>query len=324
MSADAKEKGAEEVVLYENLIDIDLRNGIQKDDPELDHRCQLFNSPSLLFDKKWMGSDNVRIELVTSTERHAKAAANAFSKQFELAGLQGVLTTENTALKPHRNSPEGCSAVLVNSVKISPPVKPDPLLALIGVTLWIEPNKLEKLEEKDRWERIEGGDNATLAADNIREQILAEIKRLEADQKTVLQALKRLQNFSQLPARQTKAADVFRYMQAKKQQLKALAAHSSGVTRLYRCKICGCLMQALGTIPEEKALLDKLKPPASKLSWDERLKAKKEKKQQPGATASGTKTTSSSDDNKRDATKEQIRAKIEELEAKVGKGKDKS
>uniref|UniRef100_A0A7S2XFM6 Uncharacterized protein n=1 Tax=Lotharella oceanica TaxID=641309 RepID=A0A7S2XFM6_9EUKA len=266
-----EQKGS--AILYENLIDLDLRNGEEKEDPELDHRCQLFNTPVLLFDKTWTGSDEVRIELVTSTTKQAEAAAAAFRGQFKEAGLEGTVSIKNTSTKPHRNSPEGCSAVFVTDVKITKPVKPEPLLALMGVTLWIEPNKLEKMSVEERWNEIEGcvGENATEKADKIREIILNEMKRIEADQKEVLKALKRLQNFTQLPAKQTKGADIFRYLQKKRLQLKALASHAHGVTKLYTCSVCGCIIQAVGNLPCDKSVLDKLKPPTSKLTWTERI-----------------------------------------------------
>eukprot|EP00954_Amorphochlora_amoebiformis_P009442 734311-Amorphochlora_amoeboformis.AAC.1 len=146
-----EEKVGSSVILYENLLDQDYRDGTPM---------------------KWIGSDEVRIELVTSTVKQAQAAAQAFANQFKLAGLEGDISVSNTSSKDHRNFPEGCSAVVIKSVKIKPPVKPEPLLALVGVTLWIEPNKIEKVEEKDRWELIEGGGKegaeAMQRADKIR------------------------------------------------------------------------------------------------------------------------------------------------------------
>uniref|UniRef100_A0A7S3YJU9 Uncharacterized protein n=2 Tax=Lotharella globosa TaxID=91324 RepID=A0A7S3YJU9_9EUKA len=114
---------------------------------------------------------------------------------------------------------------------------------------------------EERWNVLEGGDkeNATEQADKIREAILNEAKRIEVNQKEVLKALKRLQNFTQLPAKQTKGADIFRYLQKKRLQLKALSSHSQGVSKLYSCNVCGCIIQAVGTLPSDKSVLDKLK-----------------------------------------------------------------
>mmetsp|Transcript_2843 Transcript_2843/g.4395 ORF Transcript_2843/g.4395 Transcript_2843/m.4395 type:complete len:313 (+) Transcript_2843:58-996(+) len=266
------------IILYENLIDMNLRKGIKSENPILDHRCQLFNSPQLLFDKLWLGSDDVRIELVTNTKKQAQAAVAAFKKQFSEAGLSGNMSIENTASsegESNRSYPEGCNAVRITDVKITPPVKPEPLLALIGALLWIEPNKLEKLEEKDRWVEILGGEEgtakATQQADIIREKIVSEMKKIETDQKLVLKALKRLQKFSQIPARQSKLADVFMYLQKKRQQLKVLSGHARNVAKMYCCSVCGSIIQIVGRPlpPEEEKKLKSL--PASKLEWPQRL-----------------------------------------------------
>ncbi|GAB5367815.1 hypothetical protein AAMO2058_001263900 [Amorphochlora amoebiformis] len=308
-----EEKVGSSVILYENLLDQDYRDGTPMDDPILVHQCQLFNSPSILFDKKWIGSDEVRIELVTSTVKQAQAAAQAFANQFKLAGLEGDISVSNTSSKDHRNFPEGCSAVVIKSVKIKPPVKPEPLLALVGVTLWIEPNKIEKVEEKDRWELIEGGGKegaeAMQRADKIRARVKEEIIRMEHDQKVVLKSLKRLQSFTQVPANQSKGAAVFRYLQNKRQQLKAVSTHAAEVSRMYCCTVCGCILQVQGTLPTEEAVLQKLNPPKSTLDWKKRLREQKEGKK--NRKPVGSKPTEATD-----STKEKIKAKIAELEAK--------
>mmetsp|Transcript_24685 Transcript_24685/g.59408 ORF Transcript_24685/g.59408 Transcript_24685/m.59408 type:complete len:326 (-) Transcript_24685:170-1147(-) len=304
-------------VLYENLIDLDLRKGIRSDDPALGHRCQLFDSPSLLFDKHWVGSDQVRIELVTTKEKQAVHAAQAFSQKFDQAGLVGEVSVESTSQKPHRNFPEGCSAVVISNIKIKPPVKPDPLLQLIGVTLWIEPNKIDKLEEKDRWKVMEGGGEgpkATQAADEIRVKILEEMKRIESDQKLVLQTLKRLQKFTQLPAKQSKGADVFRYLQQKRTQLKILLRYCHGIKKVFMCSVCGRICQVLGKLPSDATVLDKLKLPKSKHALLDRLRLQKE-----GKIGGKPSSTSKPDEKEKDGSmKEKIKAKIDELERGTG------
>lgn len=308
MKGKSRAIGENESVLYENLIDLDLRRGLKKAEPELDHRCQLFNCPSLLFDSRWLGTDEVRIELVTSSEHQIQQATAAFSRHFELAGLAGTVTSENVFGKTHRNSPEGCSAVILKKVKITKPVQPDPLLALVGVTLWVEPNKLEKLDPAKRWEYVgDESKDGPKPVDAIKLRLQMEQKRIADDQKFVLLSLKRLQKYKQLPAHQTKGADVFRYLQAKRQQLKALESHASGISSLCCCSICGCLVQAIGTMPKDKPIIDKLKPPSSKVTMEQRMK----------------KSKSSATTNSRTMTKKQMEEKIEELESKIEEAKGK-
>ena len=314
---EAAGRAEEEVVLFENAIDLDLRKGVRKENPQLDHRCQLFDCPSLLFEKRWLGTDAVRIELMTATAAQAEAARRAFAAQFSKAGLQGTMSIENVADREHRNTPEGCSAVCVSDVKITQPVKPGPLLRLIGVALWVEPNKIRKMEPSSRYSVLQGargtGDaaEATQRADAVRARIDEELQRLYDDQTAVLKSLKRLQSFTSMPAKQTKGADVFRYLQAKRVQLRALALCAECVSQIYFCKVCGCIVQVVGTRPTDQSILAKLKPPASTVAWPTIV----ESEAAAATTAADRKATT-----EKPRTLEQ---RIRELEIKVSEAKGK-
>jgi len=95
------------------------------------HRCRLFDTPSLLYDPRWLGTDTVRIELTTSSQDKAKSISNIFKKAC-------------SAFHCEVNPVDG--ALEISEIKVEKKkIDPMPILKLIDYCLWCEPNKIDSI-----------------------------------------------------------------------------------------------------------------------------------------------------------------------------------
>jgi hypothetical protein len=94
------------------------------------HCCVLFDVPSLLYDQCWLGADSVRVELVNHAVEPTMNARSAFLRACDQTGMVADVDVVGTT-----------GALVVSSIKFEKKVDPNPLLELVELCLWVEPNK---------------------------------------------------------------------------------------------------------------------------------------------------------------------------------------
>jgi len=211
------------------------------------HRCQVFDIPTLLFDKKWLGTDEVSVELFTSSSEKAEELAHIFKERTK--NISSEITHTANRMR-------------ITDIEVEAKVQADPLLSLVDHCLWLEPNKLDKIAAEERV-KIE-------AVPFKLEALIAEtIGQIQRGQKFLLKQLKRLaepqgQNAPKQANEKGKAA--FERLEKKKNLLVELGKQSavSGVSEIHVCTACEQVIAIYGRkkgvaikTPEERAVVEK-------------------------------------------------------------------
>jgi len=182
------------------------------------HRCQLFDIPSLLYDAKWLGSDQSRVELVCHTDTHVGDAHTKFVQAFEQCSFDVVVQTEGKM-----------GALFVRANKIERNVEPGPILQLLPLCLWVEPNKLHLSPAKDRTVLLTDP-NAVLMA------VSQELQQLALDQKLILSNLQGLKGYNpQIP--HTKASVTWNEIDRTRKNLLGILKEKRATQALI-CSFC--------------------------------------------------------------------------------------
>lgn len=191
---------------------------------ESPHSCILFDMPNLLFDKRWLGTDAMSIELTGAAESPAKALIQ-FQKVFEQTGLRGNLALDGSSIR-------------ISNLSFSGQVDPAPLMDLAVLCLWVKPNRVTKLSPSEAVTSL----RCTTATERARVATLIneEIMKCQADQKLVIAKYKEVQKSSAAGSGDSaKGTDIFKRIEKVRIQLQALLQRNiATVEQLDFCTVC--------------------------------------------------------------------------------------
>jgi hypothetical protein len=207
------------------------------------HRCRIFDVPTLLFDKRWLGTDEILIELYASGIDRCKAVSQVFQQKTS-ALKADFKATANTLRISHIE-------------EVDAKIEAEPLLSLVDFCLWLEPNKMDKIPSDVRF-KIE---NQPYKFDSLLTESLGNIIR---GQKYLLKQLKRLAapstNTNKGKQANEKGKSAFEKLEKKKNALTDLHKQQvANITEIHSCLTCDQILLVLGkkkgvsvSTPEER------------------------------------------------------------------------
>lgn len=183
------------------------------------HRCQLFQPQSFLFEERWLGCTSARVELLTTKRDEAEAHLAAVREQMRRVGLDADVG--------HVEGSLGGVSVVVRGY--SGPLEAEAMKRLISGVLWVEPH-LHDVWPQERVERH------TAHLDRIMD---AERKQMERDCHDLLLAASRGPDAD-------KAGEATSQIIVARKQLEALASSRRRVRSAVTCTMCDRLLAIYG------------------------------------------------------------------------------
>lgn len=195
----------------------------------LHHKCRIYDAPTLLFEKRWMGTEAVTIHLHTSSIERSKATAALFKSKSD-----GIFHALFTA------TPHTLKVSEIELVESKSRVEPEPLLALADFCLYLEPNKIELLPADLRC--LISTDPSTFEY-----LLLKDITICAKNQKAVLKTLRRISQKGKPIKANEKGKDVFEKLERRRIFLTEVIKKQLGlITHIYTCRVCECILLIQG------------------------------------------------------------------------------
>ena len=183
------------------------------------HHCQLFDVPTLLYDRRWLGTDRVLLELVNDDKHLAQATVNDLEKGFRECDIAATCSVP-------RNG-----AVLVSNLKFDKKeIDPAPILQVGLRILWCEPNKLEY--EDIKFSRVQH-------PGEIAKCFQHELQKSESEQKALMKVLKILQQVTPQVTSQSKGGSAFNALEKSHTAIgEIIKSRLNDVTEVTVCTVC--------------------------------------------------------------------------------------
>jgi hypothetical protein len=190
----------------------------------LGHVCSLFSMPQLLFDAKFLGTNEVRVEVSTSDEdiiaRTVISLRNTFAK-----------VKMNASVSVDSSSSSG--TLLISDVKVNEAnnIQPEPILEMGALTLWAEADLIHRVSEEDRikWYSLSTEDFKTLVS--------AEATLVAQDITMLLRKLKATRSLiGQVGHDKTKL--VIEALVARRKELQAITGDAEQLASIKTAQLC--------------------------------------------------------------------------------------
>eukprot|EP00808_Paulinella_micropora_P007771 g37362.t1 len=175
------------------------------------HVCRLYDVPYLLTNRKWIGTDTVVVELVTSTLEKSQEIAQSFKRDVQAIKCDVVASAHD---------------VTISNISFQGQVDATPIFKLTAHTLWCEPNKISSFPLEDRYFSFSD-------EKDISRLFQKEMLDCERNQKRVLVSLKQA-----TPSGRVKGKQVFESLEKVKSICKELASKPAKVGQVVACKLC--------------------------------------------------------------------------------------
>lgn len=260
------------------------------------HKCRLFDSVSLVFDKRWTGTTSIKAESCGDTDDDAEVLTQLFTEALsKTEGMDATVTkTEG-----------GC---MITDPKVTAAVDPAHLLPLSVSCLWLEP---EVPESRRNDQFIVLAD-----AERVIMQLRQQVKMFVMDQNYVLKRIKASKKDGSSAA-DSKGGRMFQTIEALKKIIQSQIDDVASVSCLVCCLQCGRVVKVVrGLMPKGAEMLSAVQIQKQieiqkKAKADEEAAAKKRKEEEEKAAKMESMFS--------EVEVEIVKIKIEEIEEKLEK-----